>query len=351
MKRKRFAISTPNSDAPDFHQLSLHHPSLSKHLITANNRVTLNFTDPVAVYSLNQAILSDEYDINILDYEDASKKMMEFLSSSECDSHPSPRYCRLIPPIKNRMNYINWLEELFRLSLHSNNNNSVSTIELARPHVIDIGVGASCIYPFLGHSTYGWKFTGTDIDEMSLHIAHLNLSLNKKVTAEDIALVKTTDCTALQRLLLEDVLSYKPAISHELTEELSQGSLLPNSDHCDDFKMNTLRTDSIRIPHGLIKRTLAEEFSKSEQSLTGPVMKALISMGGLFEEHAMNRLKSFLSSSSEIDVNRDLTFWGIDACMTNPPFYDINEEVCHRSILSIVYFYRNGWFSIISHGD
>jgi 23S rRNA (adenine1618-N6)-methyltransferase len=37
--------------------------------------------------------------------------------------------------------------------------------------VLDIGVGANCIYPLIGHSEYGWRFVGTDIDRAALACA------------------------------------------------------------------------------------------------------------------------------------------------------------------------------------
>jgi 23S rRNA (adenine1618-N6)-methyltransferase len=36
---------------------------------------------------------------------------------------------------------------------------------------LDIGVGASCIYPIIGVTEYGWKFIGSDIDSKSLESA------------------------------------------------------------------------------------------------------------------------------------------------------------------------------------
>jgi 23S rRNA A1618 N6-methylase RlmF len=37
--------------------------------------------------------------------------------------------------------------------------------------VLDVGTGATCIYPILGHAEYNWKFVGTDIDKESLKSA------------------------------------------------------------------------------------------------------------------------------------------------------------------------------------
>ena len=33
---------------------------------------------------------------------------------------------------------------------------------------MDIGIGANCIYPIIGNSSYGWSFVGTDIDEKAI---------------------------------------------------------------------------------------------------------------------------------------------------------------------------------------
>ena len=47
------------------------------------------------------------------------------------------------------------------------NNNSGS--ENKKPHVLDIGTGASLIYPIVGSQSYGWYFTATDIDPVSIN--------------------------------------------------------------------------------------------------------------------------------------------------------------------------------------
>ena len=37
--------------------------------------------------------------------------------------------------------------------------------------VLDLGVGANCIYPIIGRHEYGWRFTGSDIDPLFLESA------------------------------------------------------------------------------------------------------------------------------------------------------------------------------------
>ncbi|MDA8911003.1 RlmF-related methyltransferase, partial [Crocinitomicaceae bacterium] len=50
---------------------------------------------------------------------------------------------------------------------------------------LDIGLGASCIYPILGVAEYNWKFIGSDIDPKSItsakHIIHDNPKLKDKI--------------------------------------------------------------------------------------------------------------------------------------------------------------------------
>ena len=70
---------------------------------------------------------------------------------------------RLCPPVPNRLNYICWLNELLALR--------APTHEPEPVRGIDIGTGASLIYPVLGVSAMGWAFLATEIDEYSLQSA------------------------------------------------------------------------------------------------------------------------------------------------------------------------------------
>ncbi|KAF7732015.1 hypothetical protein EC973_007120 [Apophysomyces ossiformis] len=68
-----------------------------------------------------------------------------------------------------RLNYILWLQDLMDETLPEQE-------EIAG---IDIGVGASCIYPLLGcASRRNWTFLGTDIDKRSIRYARENVKRN-----------------------------------------------------------------------------------------------------------------------------------------------------------------------------
>lgn len=95
---------------------------------------TIDFFNPEAVKALNHALLSHYYNIRFWDI-------------------PKGALC---PPIPSRADYIHHIAKL---------------IDLPHARVLDIGVGANCIYPIIGYAEYGWRFTGSDIDPRSIECA------------------------------------------------------------------------------------------------------------------------------------------------------------------------------------
>ncbi|MFT4637926.1 MAG: 23S rRNA (adenine1618-N6)-methyltransferase, partial [Verrucomicrobiales bacterium] len=43
---------------------------------------------------------------------------------------------------------------------------------------LDIGTGANCVYPIIGHQSYGWQFVGSDIDPIAVANAKQNIAAN-----------------------------------------------------------------------------------------------------------------------------------------------------------------------------
>ena len=113
---------------------------------------TIDFSNNEAVFHLNKAILKKHYKIK--DW-----------------SIPKDYLC---PPIPGRADYIYHLNDLI-----SGNNISTTITGL------DIGVGASCIYPILGSTLYNWNMLGSDISETSVQAAIQNVEatpgLKKKI--------------------------------------------------------------------------------------------------------------------------------------------------------------------------
>jgi len=144
----------------DFKSLAEVYPALSAFIIANkyNQQPTIDFSNSNAVKALNAAILSKHYQIQHWDFP--------------------PGY--LCPPIPGRVDYIHYLNDLLKGSTSNSSTNSTSNLT-DKVSVLDIGTGASCIYPILGAREYGWHFVASDIDPISVKAAQLNVSSNKNI--------------------------------------------------------------------------------------------------------------------------------------------------------------------------
>lgn len=106
----------------------------------------------------------------------------------------------LCPPVTNRANYIHWLNDLLELEKSNDTANATNGPIVG----IDVGTGASCIYPLLGHKMYQWKFIATDISEESLMIAKENIMKNSESFQESIYLVHVDESS---QDILKNILS------------------------------------------------------------------------------------------------------------------------------------------------
>ena len=111
---------------------------------------SVDFADAQAVRALNRALLKQMYGV-------------------EGWNLPARYLC---PPIPGRADYLHHLADL----LAGSNNGQIPRGKTIR--VLDIGVGANCVYPLIGHSEYGWSFVGSDIDPAALACAQTILDAN-----------------------------------------------------------------------------------------------------------------------------------------------------------------------------
>ncbi len=141
----------PHQGRYDFKQLIAASPELAA-FVSPNvyGDESIDFADPAAVKALNRALLSYEYDIKEWDI-------------------PAQYLC---PPIPGRADYLHYLADL----LAESRGGVVPTAASIR--ALDIGTGANCIYPLIGHRSYGWHFTGSDIDPTALANAQRILDAN-----------------------------------------------------------------------------------------------------------------------------------------------------------------------------
>lgn len=135
-------------------------PNLLKFIIKNkyNNQDTIDFANSLAVKELNFSLLKSDYNINFWNIPDGY----------------------LCPPIPGRADYIHHLDDLLKTT-------SNKLLAKNSPiNVLDIGTGASCIYPILGQREYKWSFVATDIDVVSIKVAEqiikADKTLNKNIS-------------------------------------------------------------------------------------------------------------------------------------------------------------------------
>jgi 23S rRNA (adenine1618-N6)-methyltransferase len=135
----------------DFKQLTKSCPDLKK-FVKPNKYgdESIDFFNPEAVITLNTALLKHYYGVKFWEIP--------------------PQY--LSPPIPGRADYIHHVADF----LAKNNNGKIPTG--SNINCLDIGVGASCIYPIIGQAEYGWSFTGSDIDPKALKSANSIIKAN-----------------------------------------------------------------------------------------------------------------------------------------------------------------------------
>lgn len=142
----------------DFKQLVMACPALAAFVfINQYDSETIDFANPDAVKMLNKAILKQFYNIELWDI-------------------PANYLC---PPIPGRADYIHYIADL----LATSNNDKIPTGKTIK--ILDVGIGANCVYPIIGSQAYGWHFVGSDIDTVSIKSAQ-NIVLSNKVLAGKI---------------------------------------------------------------------------------------------------------------------------------------------------------------------
>ncbi len=150
----------------DFERLIEQSPELEAFTIqNPRGRTTIDFQNVQAVRMLNRALLSTHYEIDFWDI-------------------PASYLC---PPIPGRVDYIHYLADLLAEC------NGQKIPRGPDIQVLDIGTGASLVYPLTGQREYGWSFTGVDIDPRAIKSAQqisqrngLNVRLRHQDNPADI---------------------------------------------------------------------------------------------------------------------------------------------------------------------
>ncbi|MDB0025216.1 23S rRNA (adenine(1618)-N(6))-methyltransferase RlmF [Flavobacteriales bacterium] len=101
---------------------------------------TIDFSQPEAVKLLNRALMLSDYGLDHWDFPEA----------------------HLCPPVPGRADYLHHMADLLSVATGG----KVPKGPAVR--VLDVGVGATAIYPIVGIVEYGWSFVGCDISKDSL---------------------------------------------------------------------------------------------------------------------------------------------------------------------------------------
>ncbi|WP_026755963.1 23S rRNA (adenine(1618)-N(6))-methyltransferase RlmF [Sediminibacter sp. Hel_I_10] len=125
-----------HSENYDFQELVTIESELAQFVHTNKfDKITIDFSNSKAVKILNKALLKKHYGIQYWEF-------------------PNEHLC---PPIPGRVEYIHVLNDLLK---SSGLNKDIK--------ILDIGTGATCIYPLLGSSEYGWHFIASELDQNAL---------------------------------------------------------------------------------------------------------------------------------------------------------------------------------------
>jgi len=150
-EKDKLHIRNKNRERYDFERLTERCPELARFVkLNPYNDKSIDFADPAAVKMLNRALLKLHYNI---DYWDIPQNY-------------------LCPPIPGRADYIHHIADVLGRS------NGGKIPMGADIKCLDIGVGANCIYPIIGHTEYGWSFIGSDIDPLAIESANKIIELN-----------------------------------------------------------------------------------------------------------------------------------------------------------------------------
>ena len=129
----------------DIQRLADGFPLLREYVLPGrgDRSLTIDFANPAAVEALNAALLTVDYGVRAF-------------------ALPGGYLC---PAVPGRADYLHVIADL----LATDNVRDGGSVPRGREiRGLDIGVGASCIYPLIGHAEYGWSFLASDIDDQSL---------------------------------------------------------------------------------------------------------------------------------------------------------------------------------------
>ncbi|PNF30379.1 hypothetical protein B7P43_G13417 [Cryptotermes secundus] len=154
---------------PNFKELATSYPEFRKFAKQdITGKVTIDFKNQEALRALTTTLLHKDFGLRV-----------------EIPLN------HLVPALPLRLNYLLWLEDLLHLSVKSRE---------GQTRGVDIGCGASCIYPLLATTMKKWKMLATEIDHESVECARRNVACNDY---EDFITVKQVEAGTILKGALD----------------------------------------------------------------------------------------------------------------------------------------------------
>jgi len=272
------------NNAPDFIKLAVTYPSLKKYIkFNRHSKTgTINFKDPRACRELTYALLWCDFKIRL--------------------EIPLDSLCPIIP---GRLDYIHWIEDLvvnnltyININNNDNENSNIYGVDNCVKDInvdfynneiknlnsyiikgIDIGTGASCIYPLLACRLHpSWKMEALELNERSYEYAKNNVERNDMKNQIKVRKVKNEKNNIFSilskkvkknkiKILFQDknsfILQYKNKINYNKLLKLLAS---PDYDFCmcnppfysSEFEMEQCKDLKIEEPHSICTGSLNE---------------------------------------------------------------------------------------------
>lgn len=160
----------------NFKTLTLSNPDLAPFIaVNQYGTETIDFANPEAVKMLNKALLFHNYNLKHWDI-------------------PKGFLC---PPIPGRAEYIHQAADVLA--------DTYGTLQTKHKiRILDIGIGANCIYPIIGVSEYDWRFVGSEIDKQAYESAEKNINANQKLKENVSLRLQTSKRAVFKNIILPD---------------------------------------------------------------------------------------------------------------------------------------------------
>lgn len=150
-----------HKDSYNFEAFCDINPSLKPLVIEKKNgQTSIDFSDPISVRELNKAILLHHYHLSYWDIPENT----------------------LCPAIPGRAEYIHHIADLMTKTLGTKKAPRGPKVK-----VMDIGTGASLVYPLIGHKQYGWSFIASEFNEDSFKSAQ-NITKENNINPRAISI-------------------------------------------------------------------------------------------------------------------------------------------------------------------